>query len=54
MGEHDGGQFLPLHNVWVYGNLVGQGHQRDMNILIGVSIGGCIIAGMLAYFVMNG
>ena len=33
----------------------GKGHQRDMKILIGVSIGGCIIAlGMLAYFVMNG
>ena len=30
-------------------------HQRDMRILIGVSIGGCIIAlAMLAYFVMNG
>ncbi len=33
----------------------GKGHQRDMKILIGVSIGGSIIAlGMLTYFVMNG
>ncbi|MGB0726301.1 MAG: hypothetical protein ACPGQO_05895 [Candidatus Poseidoniaceae archaeon] len=32
-----------------------KGHQRDMKILIGVSIGGSIIAlGMLAYFAMTG
>ena len=32
-----------------------KGHQRDRKILIGVSIGGSIIAlGMLAYFAMTG